>query len=82
MPTQYDGSRLYPLIVLLHGSGGDENDVFDTTDSRKLAEARGAILVAPLGYNPYGGYGDIYPVVGESRDGGSGRVDRGSIEVG
>ena len=64
VPTQYDGSQLHPLIVLLHGSGGDENDVFDTTDSRKLAEARGAILVAPLGYNPYGGYGDIYPVVG------------------
>ena len=65
VPTQYDGSRLYPLIVWLHGSGDDENDDFDHTDLRKLAEARGAILVAPLGYNRYGAYGNIYPVVGD-----------------
>jgi poly(3-hydroxybutyrate) depolymerase len=63
VPSQYDGARLYPLIVWLHGSGDDENDDFDTTDLRKLAEARGVILVSPLGYNRYGGYGDIYPVV-------------------
>lgn len=65
VPTQYDGARLYPLIVWLHGSGDDENGDFDTSDLRKLAEARGAILVAPLGYNRYGAYGNIYPVVGD-----------------
>jgi poly(3-hydroxybutyrate) depolymerase len=63
VPTSYDGSKPYPLLMVLHGGGGDENSVFDTTDLAKLAQARGVIVVAPLGYNRFGGYGEIYPVM-------------------
>ena len=63
VPSNYDGSRPYPLVVVLHGAGGDENGVFDNTTLRDVAEARRVILVAPLGYSRFGGYGDIYPVM-------------------
>ena len=63
VPTQYDGTRLYPLIVVLHGGGEDENADFDRTDLRKLAEERSVIVVSPLGCNRFGAYGDIYPAV-------------------
>jgi dienelactone hydrolase len=49
--------------VVLHGAGSDPDTVFDKTDLRALAEARGVIVVAPMGYNRFGGYGDIYPVI-------------------
>jgi poly(3-hydroxybutyrate) depolymerase len=63
VPSSYDGSRAYPLVVVLHGSGSDENAPFERSDLRKIAEQRGYILVAPLGYSPFGAYGDFYPVV-------------------
>jgi len=63
VPSRYDGARLYPLIVVLHGGGRDENTDFDTTDLRKLAEERSVIVVSPLGCNRFGAYGNIYPVV-------------------
>jgi poly(3-hydroxybutyrate) depolymerase len=63
VPSRYDGSRALPLVVVLHGGGGDENGVFETSDIRKVAEARGVIVVAPLGYSRFGGFGDIYPFI-------------------
>lgn len=63
VPASYDGSKAYPLIVVLHGSGSDENAPFERSDLRKMADQRGYILVAPLGYSPFGAYGDFYPVV-------------------
>lgn len=63
VPSTYDGSKAYPLVVVLHGSGSDQNEPFDQSDLRRFAEERGYILVGPLGYNNFGGYGDIYPVV-------------------
>ena len=63
VPTSYDGSRDYPLVVVLHGGGGDENSVFETSALRDVAEARHVILVSPLGYSRFGGFGDIYPVM-------------------
>ncbi len=63
VPTTYDGSRAYPLVVVLHGSGADENAPFAHSDLEKIAEARGYIIVCPLGYNNFGGYGDFYPVM-------------------
>lgn len=63
VPTRYDGSTPYPLVVVLHGSGSDENAPFAHSNLRQIAEERGYILVCPLGYNNFGGYGDIYPVV-------------------
>jgi predicted peptidase len=47
-----------PLIVSLHGLGGDQNTmVRETLRSVELAEQGGYILVAPMGYNSSGWYG-------------------------
>ena len=50
--------RKAPLIVSLHGLGGDQNTmVRETLRSVELAEQGGYILVAPMGYNSGGWYG-------------------------
>jgi predicted peptidase len=47
-----------PLIVSLHGLGGDQNTmVRESLKSVELAEQGGYILVAPMGYNSGGWYG-------------------------
>src|SRR5215470_8029492 len=47
-----------PLIVALHGLGGDQNTmVRETYRAVELAEQGGYILVAPMGYNSGGWYG-------------------------
>src|SRR5262245_28200592 len=47
-----------PLIVSLHGLGGDQNTmVRENLRSVELAEQGGYILVAPMGYNSGGWYG-------------------------
>ncbi len=47
-----------PLIVALHGLGGDQNTmVRETYKAVELAEQGGYILVAPMGYNSGGWYG-------------------------
>jgi predicted peptidase len=45
-----------PLIIALHGLGGDENSLM-RGNALDLAEEGGYILVGPLGYNPRGWYG-------------------------
>ena len=44
-----------PLIVALHGLGGDGNSLLRGA-SLELAEAGGYILVGPMGYNPSGSF--------------------------
>lgn len=58
-----------PLIVALHGLGGDQNSLMrgNTID---LAEEGGYILVGPMGYNPQGWYGS--PVIKGPRRAGQG----------
>jgi predicted esterase len=58
VPSKYDKSKSYPMITLLHGAGGDENNFFDRYDGRwpKLAEERGYIIVAVNGRGPLSGY--------------------------
>lgn len=59
VPTSYTAARSYPLIVALHGLGGTEDAFFTGYDllMPKLAEQRGYIVVAPLGYRVDGSYG-------------------------
>ena len=45
-----------PLIVALHGLGGDQNTMM-RGNALQLAEDGGYILVGPMGYNPSGWYG-------------------------
>jgi len=63
VPRSYDGTKPYPLIVVLHGSSTTADDVIEVPGLEAMAEARNVILLAPQGYNAFGGYGDIYPVV-------------------
>lgn len=59
VPSAYDRQRAFPLIVALHGGGGDENVMIGRRNGpmTALAERHGYIVVSPLGYRPYGGYG-------------------------
>ncbi|HTY93719.1 MAG TPA: PHB depolymerase family esterase [Steroidobacteraceae bacterium] len=63
VPRSYDGTREYPLVVVLHGSSTTADDVMDVPGLKEQAERRDVVLVAPQGYSAFGGYGDIYPVV-------------------
>jgi predicted peptidase len=63
VPKSYDGTKPYPLIVVLHGSSTTADDVIKVAGLESEAEARNVILLAPQGYNAFGGYGDIYPVI-------------------
>ena len=59
VPTSYKGDRPYPLLIALHGNGLTENYFFDSLNgnTQRLAEERGYIVAAPLGYRVDGGYG-------------------------
>jgi dienelactone hydrolase len=59
VPTTYNGSRAYPLIIALHGLGGTEDAFFTGYESKVpgLAEQHGFIVAAPLGYRVDGSYG-------------------------
>jgi len=57
LPSGYDASRRYPLVVGLHGAGGDHLSVLRYAGILDAADQHGAILVAPLGYDRVGGYG-------------------------
>lgn len=58
VPQNYDKSKSYPMITLLHGAGGDENNFFDGYQKLwpKTAEERGYIIVAVNGRGPVSGY--------------------------
>jgi len=59
VPSTYNASKAYPLVVLLHGLGGTEDSFFDGYDKKvpPLAEQHGVIVAAPLGYRVDGSYG-------------------------
>jgi poly(3-hydroxybutyrate) depolymerase len=59
VPSTYDGSSAFPLIIALHGLGGTEDSFFDGYNRSVvgLAETHGYIVAAPLGYRVDGGYG-------------------------
>jgi poly(3-hydroxybutyrate) depolymerase len=59
IPTTYNGSKAYPLIVALHGLGGTEDAFFDNYEKKlpPLAESHGYIVAGVLGYRVDGSYG-------------------------
>ena len=59
VPSSYTASKATPLIIALHGLGGTEDSFFDAYGKQlpALAEQRGYIVAAPLGYRVDGGYG-------------------------
>ncbi len=58
VPTSYSPSKKYPLVVLLHGAGGDESDFIEAYKGEwpKLAEQHGYILASVTGRGPLSGY--------------------------
>ena len=55
VPTGYDGTKAYPLVIALHGMGGDENSFFEAYANglfKTLAERHGYIVACPKGRKP------------------------------
>jgi predicted esterase len=61
LPTSYTPSKKYPLIVLLHGAGGDETDFIEAYRGQwpQLAEQHGFILASVTGRGPLSGYSKV-----------------------
>lgn len=57
VPTSYDKSKKYPLVIALHGLGGNPQQFMRTRGVMEQAEKRGYIVAAPMGYNERGWYG-------------------------
>ena len=59
VPKRYTATTPLPLIIALHGLGATEDSFFDQYGKQlpALAEERGYIVAAPLGYRVDGGYG-------------------------
>ena len=52
IPKSYDGTKAMPLLVALHGMGGDENSMFDFYQEgvlKREAERAGFLVVCPKG---------------------------------
>lgn len=69
VPQRYDAEKKWPLVVLLHGLGGDEGSYFERIGAvQQLAEERGYLLAAPSGLSAassYSGSGaeDVFDVL-------------------
>jgi poly(3-hydroxybutyrate) depolymerase len=61
VPESYDGSKAFPLIVALHGRGGNQDTMAMRPSGlmQRLARQHGYIVASPMGYRPDGGYGGI-----------------------
>lgn len=57
VPSSYSASRPTPLIVALHCLSSVAADMIRYESLTELADARGYIVVAPMGYNDHGWYG-------------------------
>lgn len=59
VPSGYDPSRRYPLIVNLHGAGVQPLQQMLFDGAADFAERDGYIMVAPMGYSTMGGWGPL-----------------------
>jgi predicted esterase len=75
VPSGYDKSKAHPLIIALHGMGGNENSYFDGYSNGAFkveAEKRGYIVACPKGREPASMYRgsaeqDVMDVIAEVR---------------
>ena len=49
VPSGYKPNTAYPLVMVFHGWGGNENEFLGNRNVRTLADQRGYIVVAPRG---------------------------------
>ena len=73
--------RKSPLIVALHGLGGDQNTMM-RANALQLAEDGGYIMVGPMGYNSGGWYGAPARFGGNGRGAGGPRGANGTPPAG
>jgi poly(3-hydroxybutyrate) depolymerase len=71
VPSKYDKDKKTPLMVALHGLGGNPQQIIRSRGLTDQAEKYGYIVVAPMGYNSSGWYGVRAPG-GPGRPGGFG----------
>ena len=57
VPSTYDKEKTWPLVIALHGLGGNPQQFLRTRGLTAQAEKRGYIVAAPMGYNSRGWYG-------------------------
>ena len=57
VPSTYDKEKKTPLVVALHGLGGNPQQIIRSRGLVDLAEKNGYIVAAPMGYNSKGWYG-------------------------
>ena len=63
VPTTWDGKKQLPMVVVLHGGGLTQDAPFDRGPENlkgilvSEAEKHSFIVMAPMGYRSYGGYG-------------------------
>jgi poly(3-hydroxybutyrate) depolymerase len=73
VPETYDAAQAAPLVVALHGYGGDQDYFFNIVeDLPALLEQHGFIFVAPMGYARDGWYGAPLNVPGDAPRSGGG----------
>jgi len=61
VPSTYNASQKWPLIVALHGLGRPFDWMMGYEGMIDFAERDGFIVVSPLGYHPRGWYGSRGP---------------------
>ena len=69
VPSSYDRTRPTPLVVALHCLGSDAHHMIRYEGLTEQAEARGFLVVAPMGYNSRGWYGSRGPGGATARGG-------------
>jgi poly(3-hydroxybutyrate) depolymerase len=61
VPSKYNKEQKTPLMVVLHGLGGNPQQMIRSRGLTDLAEQYGYIVAAPMGYNSSGWYGAQAP---------------------
>src|SRR5262249_44159958 len=65
VPSTYDKSKKYPLMLALHGLGSNPQQIMRYRGLTDEAEKHGFIVAAPMGYNSSGWYGAKGPKAGK-----------------
>jgi poly(3-hydroxybutyrate) depolymerase len=61
IPSKFDKEKKTPLLIALHGLGGNPQQMIRSQGLTEQAEKYGYIVVAPMGYNSSGWYGSRGP---------------------
>jgi poly(3-hydroxybutyrate) depolymerase len=61
IPSKYDKDKKTPLVIALHGLGGNPQQMIRSKGLTEQAEKYGYIVAAPMGYNSSGWYGALGP---------------------